>query len=117
MNGMFNEYLYLCKLVAYSFLRHLFRAICSLAPNPKSDWEHGVVPLMLQEVAQRPGNGWYWLLQLALLRTHFFQTIQTMLHALRVSLEKFGHTKKNQIFRLVKLLADLGTRLSSKFTR
>jgi len=66
---MFNEYLYLCKLVAYSFLRHLFRAICSLAPNPKSDWEHGVVPLMLQEVAQRPGNGWYWLLQLALLRT------------------------------------------------
>jgi len=34
-----------------------------------------------------------------------------MLHALRVNFENFGHTTKNKIFRLVKLLADLSTRL------
>jgi len=32
-------------------------------------------------------------------------------HALRVNFETFGHTTKNKIFRLVKLLADLSTRL------
>jgi len=36
---------------------------------------------------------------------------KTMLHALRVNLENFGHTTKNTSFRLVKLLADLSTRL------
>jgi len=30
---------------------------------------------------------------------------------LRVNFENFGHTTKNKIFRLVKLLADLSTRL------
>jgi len=30
---------------------------------------------------------------------------------LRVNFENFGHTTKNTIFRLVKLLADLSTRL------
>jgi len=34
-----------------------------------------------------------------------------MLHVLRVNFENFGHTTKNTIFRLVKLLADLSTRL------
>jgi len=34
-----------------------------------------------------------------------------MPHALRVNFENFGHTTKNKIFRLVKLLADLSTRL------
>jgi len=37
-----------------------------------------------------------------------------MLHALRVNFENLGHTKKNKIFRLVKLLADLSTRLNNK---
>jgi len=36
---------------------------------------------------------------------------KTMLYALRVNFENFGHTTKNKIFRLVKLLADLITRL------
>jgi len=36
---------------------------------------------------------------------------KTMLHALRVNFESFGPTTKNKIFRLVKLLADLRTRL------
>jgi len=36
---------------------------------------------------------------------------KTMLHGLRVNFENFGHTTKNTIFRLVKLLADLSTRL------
>jgi len=35
----------------------------------------------------------------------------TMLHALRVDFENFGHTTKNKIFQLVKLLADRSTRL------
>jgi len=30
-----------------------------------------------------------------------------MLHALQVNFENLGHTTKNKIFRLVKLLADL----------
>jgi len=34
-----------------------------------------------------------------------------MLRALRVNFEIFGHTTKNKIFRLAKLLADLSTRL------
>jgi len=34
-----------------------------------------------------------------------------MLHALRVHFENFGHTTKNKIFRLVKLLDDLSTML------
>jgi len=34
-----------------------------------------------------------------------------MPYALRVNFENFGHTTKNRIFRLVKLLADLSTRL------
>jgi len=34
-----------------------------------------------------------------------------MPHALRMNFENFGHTTKNKIFRLVKLLADLCTRL------
>jgi len=34
-----------------------------------------------------------------------------MQHALLVNFENFGHTTKNKIFRLVKLLADLSTRL------
>jgi len=34
-----------------------------------------------------------------------------MPHALRVNFENFGPTTKNKIFRLVKLLADLSTRL------
>jgi len=38
---------------------------------------------------------------------------KTMPHALRVNFENFGHTTKNTIFRLVKLLADLSTRLKS----
>jgi len=33
-----------------------------------------------------------------------------MPHALRVNPENFGHTIKNTIFRLLKLLADLSTR-------
>jgi len=36
-----------------------------------------------------------------------------MLHALRVNFKNFGHTTKKKIFRLVKLLADLSTRLKS----
>jgi len=36
----------------------------------------------------------------------------TMLHALRMNFENFGHTTKNKIFRLVKLLADLSTTLN-----
>jgi len=32
-----------------------------------------------------------------------------MLHALRDNLENLGHTTRNKIFRLVKLLADLRT--------
>jgi len=36
---------------------------------------------------------------------------KTMPDALRVNFENFGHTTKNKIFRLVKLLADLSTRL------
>jgi len=36
---------------------------------------------------------------------------KTMLYALRVNFENFGHTTKNKIFRLVKLLADLSIRL------
>jgi len=36
---------------------------------------------------------------------------KSVLHALRVNFENFGHTAKNKIFRLVKLLADLCTRL------
>jgi len=35
-----------------------------------------------------------------------------MLYALRVNFENFGHTTQNKIFRLVKLLADLSTRLN-----
>jgi len=35
---------------------------------------------------------------------------KTMLNTLRVNFENFGHTTKNKIFRLVKLLADLCTR-------
>jgi len=38
---------------------------------------------------------------------------KTLPHALRVNLENFGHTPKNKIVRLVKLLADLRTRLLS----
>jgi len=38
-----------------------------------------------------------------------------MLHALRVNFENFGHTTKNTIFRLVKLLADLSTRLKKLY--
>jgi len=34
-----------------------------------------------------------------------------MLHALRVNFEDFGHTTKNKIIQLVKLLADLSTGL------
>jgi len=34
---------------------------------------------------------------------------KTMLHAVRENFENFGHTTKNKIFRLVKLLADLCT--------
>jgi len=34
-----------------------------------------------------------------------------MLHGLRVNFENFGHTAKNTIFQLVKLLAELSTRL------
>jgi len=34
-----------------------------------------------------------------------------MPHALRVNFKNFGHNTKNKIFRLVKLLADLSTRL------
>jgi len=37
-----------------------------------------------------------------------------MLHALRVNFENFGHTTKSKIFRLVKLLADLSTRLKTR---
>jgi len=37
-----------------------------------------------------------------------------MLYALRVNFENFGHTTKNTIFRLVKLLTDLSTRLYGK---
>jgi len=37
-----------------------------------------------------------------------------MQHALRVNFENFGHTTKNKTFRLVKLLADLSTRLKDK---
>jgi len=36
---------------------------------------------------------------------------KTMLHSLRMNFENFGQTKKNTIVRLVKLLADLSTRL------
>jgi len=36
---------------------------------------------------------------------------KTMLHALRVNFENFGHTTKNKIFRLVNLSADLSNRL------
>jgi len=36
-----------------------------------------------------------------------------MVHAFRVSFDYIGYTIKNKIFRLVKLLADLSTRLSS----
>jgi len=36
---------------------------------------------------------------------------KTMLHALRVNFENFGHITKNAILRLVKLFADLSTRL------
>jgi len=39
-----------------------------------------------------------------------------MLYALRVNFENFGQTTKNTIFRLVKLLADLSTRLNCKRT-
>jgi len=34
-----------------------------------------------------------------------------MLHTLRVNFENFDHSRKNTIFQLVKLLADLSTRL------
>jgi len=37
-----------------------------------------------------------------------------MLHALRVNFEFCGHTTKNTIFQLVKLLADLSTRLNER---
>jgi len=37
---------------------------------------------------------------------------QYMLHVLRVNFENYGHTTKNKIFRLVKLLAALSTRLN-----
>jgi len=37
-----------------------------------------------------------------------------MPHALRVNFENFGHTTKNTIFRLGKLLADLSTGLNEK---
>jgi len=33
-----------------------------------------------------------------------------MVHALRVNFEDIGHTTKNKIFQLVKLLTDLSTR-------
>jgi len=36
---------------------------------------------------------------------------KTMLNEVRVNFESFGHTTKNKIFRLVKLLADLSTKL------
>jgi len=36
-----------------------------------------------------------------------------MPHELRVNFENFGHSTKNKIFRLVKLLADLSTRLKT----
>jgi len=36
-----------------------------------------------------------------------------MPYALRVNFEYFGHTTKNKIFRLVKLLADLSTMLNN----
>jgi len=39
--------------------------------------------------------------------------LHALLHALRVNFDNFGHTTKNTIFRLVKLLADLSTRLNS----
>jgi len=55
--------------------------------------------------------------QQALLFKFQFQTqlldSKTMLHALRVNFENFGYTTKNTIFRLVKLLADLSTRLNA----
>jgi len=37
---------------------------------------------------------------------------KTMLHAMRVNFENIGHTTQNKLFRLVKFLADLSTRLS-----
>jgi len=37
-----------------------------------------------------------------------------MPHATRVNFENFGHTTKNTIFRLLKLLADLSTRLKNE---
>jgi len=40
-----------------------------------------------------------------------------MLFALRMNSENFGHTAKNKIFRLVKLLADLSTRLYASLAR
>jgi len=39
---------------------------------------------------------------------------KTMLHALQVNFQDFGLTAKNTIFRLVKLLADLSTRLKKE---
>jgi len=42
---------------------------------------------------------------------------KTMLYALRMNSENFGHTTKNKIFRLLKLLADLSTRLYLKMLR
>jgi len=38
-----------------------------------------------------------------------------MPHASRVNFKNFGHCTKNKIFRLVKLLADLSTRLKCIF--
>jgi len=38
---------------------------------------------------------------------------KTILYALRVSFDNFGHTTRNKIFRLVILLADLSTRLTA----
>jgi len=51
------------------------------------------------------------------LNLSFIFILISLPHSLRVNFKNFGHTKNNKIFRLVKLLADLSTRLEAQYSR